>query len=146
MRLPAGRWAACMVLACTVARASAPGMADPVPSPPAAEAEINFLLTAVGTSGCEFLRNGTWHDAQQAQAHLSKKYQWLRARDRIKTAEDFIELAASRSSLSGEPYAVRCAGAEPVSSSAWLSEQLRRYRAAPGAPRTGRGAPGVQTN
>lgn len=132
MRSGAGPWAAAFViLACTVARAPATGMAAPPRVPAPAVAEINFLLTAMGASGCEFFRNGTWYEAQQAQAHLSKKYQWLVARDRVRTAEEFIELAATRSSLSGQAYAVRCAGKAPVSSNSWLTEQLRLYREAP---------------
>jgi hypothetical protein len=68
------------------------------------------------------------------------------ARDRIRTAEDFIELAATRSGSSGREYAVRCAGEAPVSSNRWLTEQLRRYRSVPGTPRAGRGAPVVQSS
>jgi hypothetical protein len=146
MRLLAGPLATCLLLGCTMTLAGAPAMADPPPSPPAAEAEINFLLSAVGASGCEFFRNGTWHDAQQAQAHLRKKYLWLVDRNRIKTAEDFIELAATRSSLSGQAYAVRCPGEAPVSSNQWLTAQLRRHRDAAGAPRAGRGTPVVQSS
>ena len=130
----APRAAAIVILACMVALTPAIGRAaPPLAPPPAAAAEINFLLSAMGTSGCEFYRNGTWHDAHQAQAHLNEKYQWLLARNRVKTAEDFIELAATRSSLSGKEYAVRCAGEAPVSSKNWLTEQLRRYRDAAGA-------------
>jgi Family of unknown function (DUF5329) len=128
--------AAIAILACIVAPTGASAMADPPPASSPAVAEIKYLLAAVGASGCEFFRNGTWHDAHQAQAHLSEKYQWLRGRDRIRTAEDFIELAATRSSLSGQAYAVRCAGLEPVSSNDWLTEQLHRYRDAAGTPRT----------
>ena len=146
MRSRAGPWAtAVVILGCLMALTPATGMAGPPLAPPSAVAEINFLLSAIGASGCDFYRNGTWHDAHQAQAHLTEKYQWLVGRDRIRTAEDFIELAATRSSLSGKEYAVRCAGEAPVSSNSWLSEQLRRYRDAPGAPRAGRGARAVQS-
>jgi hypothetical protein len=121
-------------------------MVGPLLAPPPAVAEINLLLIAIGTSGCEFLRNGTWHDAHEAQAHLSKKYQWLLGRGRIRTAEDFIELAATRSTLSGQAYAARCAGKPSVSSNSWLAEQLRRHRDAAGAPRAGRGTPAVKSS
>src|SRR5271155_3186437 len=79
--------------------------------PAAAQIEINHLLGLIEQSGCEFFRNGTWYDAQRAQAHLRAKYDALAANDQIKTAEDFIEKAASSSSLSGRPYQIRCAGA-----------------------------------
>jgi len=113
---------------------------------PAAAAEIDFLLVAIGGSGCEFFRNGDWSDARKAQAHLSKKYQWLLAHGRVTTAEEFIGLAGTRSSLSGREYAVRCPGGAEVSSSSWLVGQLRRYRDAHGAPRAGRDAPANQTS
>jgi Family of unknown function (DUF5329) len=138
--------AAIVILSCIMALAPAAGMAGPPLAPPAAVAEINFLLAAIGASGCDFYRNGTWYDAQQAQAHLSTKYQWLVARDRIRTTEDFIELAATRSSLSGQAYAVRCAGEGPISSNSWMTKQLRRFRDARGAPRTWRDAPAVQSS
>ncbi len=115
-------------------------------TPPAtAQTEINYLLGFVATSGCEFLRNGAWHDSKRAQAHLRYKYEWLAARDQISTAEDFIDKAATKSSLSGRPYAVRCNGAAPVTSNRWLREVLARYRiyGANGAPRSTRGALGV---
>jgi hypothetical protein len=109
-------------------------------------AEISYLLTSMGASGCEFYRNGSWHDAQTAQAHLQGKYATLVSMDRIKTAEDFIDQAATRSSLTGKAYAVRCGQDAPVSSSSWLYGLLSRYREAakPGAPPVGRGAPGIR--
>jgi len=111
--------------------------------PAAANLEIRYLLDYLGASGCEFYRNGSWYGARVAEDHLRGKYLWMVARERIRTAEEFIEQAATRSSVSGEPYAVRCAPAAPTSSSRWLREQLDRYRgaAALGAPRPGRGAP-----
>jgi Family of unknown function (DUF5329) len=102
-----------------VARAAPPVMA---------QTEINHLLEFVGSSGCEFYRNGSWYDSKGAQAHLRSKYQWLAARDQINTAEDFIEKAATRSSLSGQPYEVRCGGGEAVTSNRWLHDELMRYR------------------
>ena len=118
-------------------------------APPAmAQAEINHLLGFVGSSGCEFYRNGSWYDSKRAQAHLRSKYQWLAARNQINTAEEFIERAVTKSSLSGRPYEVRCGGGETVTSNRWLRDELTRYRT-PGsleeeaAPRMTRGAPGI---
>ena len=80
--------------------------------PPIAQAEISYLLDFVEHSGCQFYRNGTWYDSKRAQAHLRDKYELLAAADRISTAEDFIEKAATKSGLSGRPYQVRCRGDE----------------------------------
>ena len=111
-----------------VARAAAPAIA---------QTEINYLLEFVGNSGCEFFRNGSWYDAKKAEAHLRYKYEMLAARDRINTAEEFIEQAATKSSLSGQPYQVRCGGLDAATSEQWLRAVLARYRAhaAEGAPR-----------
>ena len=106
----------------------------PVASPGAdADAEIRRLVTALGTSGCEFERNGTWHSATEAQAHLQRKHDWARRRGLSGTTETFIERAASRSSLSGKPYRVRCPDAAPMPSEKWMRDTLRRLRAAPPA-------------
>ena len=118
-----------------------------VAEPPAvAQDEINFLLTSLGTSGCEFFRNGSWYDARTAEAHLRDKYARWVAIDHIESAEAFIDQVATRSSLSGRAYAVRCGQLPGTSSSGWLYELLARYRVehVPGAPRVGRGAPMLQ--
>ena len=116
------------------------------PSAPLVRDEIDYLLTTMGRSGCEFYRNGSWHDAPAAEAHIRAKYAVLAARNHIGTTEDFIDRAASRSSLTGTAYAVHCGSSPVVSSSSWLSGLLAQYRVAraPSAPRTGRGAPGAQ--
>ncbi len=94
----------------------------------AATVEINYLLGLIKQSGCEFFRNGTWYDAQQAQAHLREKFDVLAATDQIKTTEDFIEKAASNSSMSGRPYQIRCAGAAAMTTNQWFRTALAQYR------------------
>ena len=90
--------------------------------------EIDFLLQYIEVSGCEFFRNGTWHDSVTARAHLSTKYDYLVARNSIKTAKDFIDKAATKSSLSGRAYEVRCGVCTTVTTSEWLKGVLDRYR------------------
>jgi hypothetical protein len=92
------------------------------------ENEINFLLGDIEQSGCEFFRNGTWHDAKAAQAHLRDKYNYLRSRNLINTTEDFIDKAATQSSFSGRPYQVRCDGGTVEMSSQWLRDELAKFR------------------
>jgi ABC-type sugar transport system substrate-binding protein len=94
----------------------------------AAQIEIGFLLGYIDGSGCEFYRNGSWHAANAAQEHLRGKYRAAAALDQIASAEDFIEKIATRSSLTGESYAVRCAGGASMSSAAWLRAELTRLR------------------
>lgn len=90
--------------------------------------EVNFLLGYLEGSGCEFYRNGTWHDSRAAQEHLRDKYNYLSARNLINTTKEFIERAATESSLSGQPYQVRCNGGGAVTSSQWLLDELARFR------------------
>jgi hypothetical protein len=103
-----------------VARADAPAIA---------QTEINYLLAFVQKSKCEFHRNGTWYDAKKAQEHLRYKYEALARGNRIQSAEDFVEKAATTSSLTGRPYEIRCQGGDVVTTSVWLHAALAQYRA-----------------
>src|SRR5450759_316320 len=91
--------------------------------------EINHLIRYIGDSGCEFKRNGIWNNAKTAEAHVRGKYDFLVKLGRIDTTQDFIDKAATESSLSGQPYEIRCGGDLPMPSSLWLSNELARYRA-----------------
>jgi hypothetical protein len=98
-------------------------------APPASvQIEVNFLLGYLEGSRCEFYRNGTWHDSKAAQAHLRDKYKYLVANNRVNTTEQFIERAASESSITGQPYQVRCNGGATATSSQWLRDELARLR------------------
>jgi len=114
--------------------ALAAGAATAAPLPPPARAEVDALLTRLQSSGCEFNRNGSWYAGADAKAHLLKKLDYLEGKDLVKTAEQFIELGASTSSMSGKPYLVRCAGKAPVESAKWLTAELQQVRAARMAP------------
>lgn len=99
------------------------------PVAPAVRAEIDALFQQLQTSGCEFNRNGSWHSATEAQAHLLKKLDYLEGKDAVKTTEQFIERGASTSSLSGKPYLMRCGARPPVDSATWLAAELKVIRA-----------------
>lgn len=96
--------------------------------PPIARIEIGYLLSTVASSNCQFYRNGSWYDAKAAAAHLESKLQYLLTKDLVQSAEDFIEKAATESSMSGRAYAIHCKGSEPVPSAQWLRILLARYR------------------
>jgi hypothetical protein len=96
--------------------------------PTGVQIEVNFLLGYVEGSRCEFYRNGTWHDSKAAQAHLRDKYKYLAAGNLINTTEQFIDRAATESSLSGQPYEVRCNGGAAVTTKQWLRDELARFR------------------
>ena len=100
-------------------------------TPAQASREIDGLIAGLATSGCAFERNGDWHTADQARAHLQRKYEYLRKRGLADSAEHFIERGASRSSMSGQPYHVRCPGKPVAEAGVWFRGLLQRLRAAP---------------
>ena len=65
--------------------------------------------------------------AVAARSHIERKYEY--AKRWIRTAEQFIEHTATKSSISGEPYSVTCSGREELSSD-WLKRELERFRTA----------------
>jgi hypothetical protein len=97
-------------------------------APEAVRAEVAHLMAAVEKSQCKFNRNGTWHDAKAAREHLQKKFDYLDKRDMVTTTESFIERGASTSSSSGKAYEMQCAGTKAVTSGAWLTEELSKFR------------------
>jgi hypothetical protein len=93
-----------------------------------AKAEIDQLLTRLESSGCQFERNGSWHNGAEARAHIERKYRYLLNRQLVGSTEDFILGAATQSSMSGKPYQVKC-GNTQVTSGQWMAEQLKQVRA-----------------
>jgi len=91
-----------------------------------APAEIEYLLTTIGSSNCTFIRNGTRHDAQDAEAHLRMKYR--RGKRYAPTSEEFIERLASSSSLSKKPYYIECESEEKMAFGQWLMQRLNELR------------------
>ncbi len=104
---------------------------------PAARSEIDELMSWLEASDCKFSRNGTWYTATEARLHLLRKLKYLEDQAAVQTTEEFIELAASSSSATGEPYLVKCGSDAPVQSGVWLRSQLQALRLAARA----RGAP-----
>lgn len=100
----------------------------------ASQAEIEALLWRLKASGCAFRRNGTWHTADEAQVHLQRKLDYLVSKGAVANAEQFIERAATRSSITGQVYLVKCASKPPLPSSEWLAFQLQDMRATTRAP------------
>ncbi|HEY8102098.1 MAG TPA: DUF5329 domain-containing protein [Burkholderiaceae bacterium] len=94
----------------------------------ASKAEITHLLSFLEKSGCQFNRNGSWYSPNEAVTHLQKKYQYLLDKNLISTSEDFIERAATESSMSGKPYLVKCDNAAPVESAVWFKRELTTFR------------------
>jgi len=88
--------------------------------------EIDHLLDTVAASGCTFIRNGKEYDSDDARDHLQMKRK--RGKRYFDSAEEFISRLASKSSMSGKPYRIRCAGEGEVNAGDWFADVLARYR------------------
>jgi len=86
--------------------------------------KINHLIASVeGLQGATFIRNGSEHDARTASNHLRRKLKAMG--DKVKTAEDFIEFCASKSSMTGEPYLIRLADGSIIKSELFFNDKLK---------------------
>ncbi|MFY9510493.1 MAG: DUF5329 domain-containing protein [Rubrivivax sp.] len=97
---------------------------------PEVRAEVDRLLSRLRSAGCRFNRNGSWYSGDDAVQHLSRKRAYLEDKGALQSTEDFIQQAASQSSVSGRPYLVQCGDAAPVQAGSWLREQLAAMRKA----------------
>ena len=93
---------------------------------PATQLEIDHLLDFIRNSSCIIDRNGKTYAAVKAISHIEKKYAYFE--DEIETAEKFIELSASKSTMSGKYYMVRCGDGEQIRTREWLIKELKGFR------------------
>jgi hypothetical protein len=89
------------------------------------EQTIDFLLHRIETADATFIRNGQSHTPKEAVAHVRAKYEHFKGQ--IKTADDFIRLAASKSLVMGQPYLIRGRDGKEVQLDVWLSHALREH-------------------
>ena len=94
--------------------------------PPEQLSEVEHLLAFVKNSGCIINRNGTDHPADKGISHIETKYDYFR--DDISSTEEFIELSATKSTMSGDYYMVKCPGKETIKTQDWLLTELKKYR------------------
>jgi hypothetical protein len=125
---------AVMPLACRIAIAALwlalTGAAQAGATPTPVRAEIDALLARLESSGCRFGRNDEWYAGADARAHLLRKLEYVERVGTIRSTEQFIETAATKSSVSGAPYQVQCGSAAAVPSGPWLSGELKGLRGA----------------
>ena len=95
-------------------------------SSPLESRKIDYLIAAIESlPNAQFIRNGTSYDAKSAAEHLRLKRRT--AGRRVATAEDFIGLCASVSSVSGSPYRIRFADGRTVTAEAFLRKKLAEF-------------------
>jgi len=91
--------------------------------------EISYLIEHLASSGCQFNRNGTWHEAPRAVSHIKRKYEYLLDKGLVADTDAFIRLAATESSSSGKPYLVKCHNQPETPSADWFRAALAQFRA-----------------
>lgn len=92
-----------------------------------AEKEIQQLLDALkAEEDAVMIRNGKEHSSEEGAKHLMMKYE--KEQKRIKSAEDFIEQVASKSSMSGEDYQIRLKDGTTVTTKEWFAGKLEELR------------------
>ena len=101
------------------ANSPSPGKSMPL------EKTIDYLLNYVTNSDKTFIRNNYKYSGSEAADHMQKKY--LYYQDKIKTPEDFIKFAASKSLMSGKYYLV-IVDNNKVGTAQWLLAILAEYR------------------
>lgn len=82
------------------------------------EQDVEYLLSEISASNCEFIRNGSRYSADEAVEHMRMKYDY--AKDDIETVDDFIKKVGSRSSFSGRTYMIECPSQNVTETGPWL--------------------------
>lgn len=91
--------------------------------------KIDYLIASIETlQGAQFIRNGKPYDAKVAADHLRLKLR--SAGSRVQTADDFIRVCGSVSSVSGLPYQIRFADGQVISSETYLRQKLAEFAGA----------------
>lgn len=114
-----------LIIAALVLPAAALAQESPPPGEDA-DTAIRHLISRVAASDCTFIRNCTAYTGARASVHMSRKYRYFK--DRIRTPEDFIRLAATKSIQTGEPYTVRARDGTEIRSEEWMLKALGEYR------------------
>jgi len=88
------------------------------------EQKIEKLINYIEKSEALFIRNGTEYPAKEAADHLRMKRK--KAGNKVKTAKDFIDLIASKSSMSGEAYKMKFKNGATINTRDMLNNELRK--------------------
>ncbi len=96
-------------------------------------ARIEHLISSIEKlSGAKFIRNGNEYNPDKAGSHLRMKLE--KADGKVKTAENFIDGIAAKSSTSGKTYQIRKPDGTLVTTSAYFYARLKEFDEAKSAP------------
>jgi hypothetical protein len=86
--------------------------------------KIAMLISSIEPlKGAVFIRNGAEYDGKKAAEHLRLKLK--NAGSKVQTADDFIRLCASKSSITGKPYMIRLSNGKTIKSEEYFREKLK---------------------
>jgi hypothetical protein len=86
---------------------------------------IEALLAALDQSqDIQFIRNGKAYNSKRAVSHLNRKLRSVK--DKLTSAEQFIDEVASGSSVSGDPYLVRYPDGSEILSRDFFYQLLKK--------------------
>lgn len=89
--------------------------------------KIEYLLHEVeNLQGARFWRNGSSYSAKAAAEHLRMKYR--KAGSAVKSAKDFIDKIASKSSTSGKAYQIELASGKKIDTSVFFYQKLAEWK------------------
>lgn len=87
--------------------------------------KIDFLISSVeNLKGAKFIRNRAEHNGKEAAEHLRMKMQSALV---VQTADDFIRLCASKSSITGKPYMIRFSDGKTIKSEEYFRDKQKEY-------------------
>ncbi len=90
------------------------------------EEKIQQLIRAVEVlKDAQFWRNGTWYTSQKAGEHLRMKLEHVGI-NRLKTASNFIDKIASKSSFSGLSYRIKFGNGTEMTAQQFFRQKLRQ--------------------
>jgi hypothetical protein len=86
--------------------------------------KIQYLISSIkDLKGAKFIRNGEEYDTDAATDHLRLKLR--SAGKHVKTADDFIRLCGSKSSVSGKPYQIRFSDGTTLETEVFFRKRLK---------------------
>jgi len=115
--------AATMMIALIIAAGPADDKKDQK-KPLSEKEKIEALIKHIeGLKDAKFVRNNTEYDAKAAATFLRGK--WDNAKD-VKTAKDFIDKCATKSSTTGKDYLIRMKDGKEKKSADYLKDELKK--------------------
>ncbi len=106
----------------------------------AEQKKIEYLIQSIATlQSATFVRNDIAYDAPRAADHLRLKLRL--AGNRVTTAEDFIVMCATASSVSTQKYLIKFQDGKEIEAATYLRNKLKDYAAVKNPPVAGGGTP-----